>query len=228
MAAEKYPTLSFSLRIYFVLISYTSRLEEDLTIRRYPSMLPGIRACKEKLLEFFDKSTYDSEYYYFATSKLPNSFSTSVFFMGFLPFSVLDPRFKDTLFKSGDSGQYSATSLFSEDWVSDCANALHDTCNEFYASEHSGYSQPEGTVQIIESGSKPRHGNLFSQDWKGLWPSRTTYIPPSNSSSSEISRYLQEEVTTLSPLKWWRLNAHRFPRLAAMARDYLCIPGTEN
>lgn len=30
----------------------------------------------------------------------------------------------------------------------------------------------------------------------------------------------------MDPLTWWRLNEHRFPRLAAMARDYLCIPGT--
>lgn len=28
-----------------------------------------MQACKKKLIEFFDKSTYDSEYYYFATSK---------------------------------------------------------------------------------------------------------------------------------------------------------------
>jgi hypothetical protein len=69
MAAEKYPTLSFSLRIYFVLITYVSRLEESLEVQGSTALAAGIHACKSKLLEFFDKSTFDSEYYYFATSE---------------------------------------------------------------------------------------------------------------------------------------------------------------
>jgi hypothetical protein len=67
MAAEKYPTLSFSLRVYFLLISYVSDLEKSSVATQSPSFLAGIAACKQKLLDFFDKSTYDSEYYYFAT-----------------------------------------------------------------------------------------------------------------------------------------------------------------
>ena len=69
MAAEKYPTLSYSLRVYFLLISYVSGLERDTSVTQVPEVLKAISACKEKLLEFFDKSTYDSEYYYFATSE---------------------------------------------------------------------------------------------------------------------------------------------------------------
>ncbi|CAE6380725.1 unnamed protein product, partial [Rhizoctonia solani] len=94
MAAEKYPTLSFSLRIYFVLIAYVSRLEESLEVQGSAALEAGIHACKSKLLEFFDKSTFDSEYYYFAT--------------------ILDPRFKDSLFQSSDG---LTSSLFSEDWL---------------------------------------------------------------------------------------------------------------
>lgn len=69
MAAEKYLTLSYSLRIYFLLISYVSDLESEVSAQQVPEVLAAVSACKEKLLEFFDKSTYDSEYYYFATSK---------------------------------------------------------------------------------------------------------------------------------------------------------------
>ncbi|EUC60341.1 hypothetical protein RSOL_337550, partial [Rhizoctonia solani AG-3 Rhs1AP] len=74
MSAEKYPTLSFSLRIYFVLILYVSRLEQSSIVQESAPLAAGVHACKSKLLEFFDKSTFDSEYYYFAT--------------------ILDPRFK--------------------------------------------------------------------------------------------------------------------------------------
>jgi len=27
----------------------------------------------------------------------------------------------------------------------------------------------------------------------------------------------------LNPLGWWKLNEHRYPRLAALARKYLCV-----
>ncbi|CUA69681.1 hypothetical protein RSOLAG22IIIB_08603 [Rhizoctonia solani] len=30
----------------------------------------------------------------------------------------------------------------------------------------------------------------------------------------------------MNPLDWWRENWNRFPRLAAMARDFLSIPGS--
>ncbi|EUC67535.1 hAT family dimerization protein [Rhizoctonia solani AG-3 Rhs1AP] len=201
MSAEKYPTLSFSLRIYFVLILYVSRLEQSSIVQESAPLAAGVHACKSKLLEFFDKSTFDSEYYYFAT--------------------ILDPRFKDSLFQSSDG---LASSLFSDDWVSDCANALEDTCNTFYSSEDLDYTKSKPMLPIPLSHTN--NANDFAQDWKANLPTCTTYLPPSNSSAVEISKYLREDLTEMSPLVWWRLNAHRFPRLAAMARDYLCIPGT--
>jgi hypothetical protein len=69
ISGEKYPTISFSLRIYFVLIARLIKLENDVDVMRSSAALSGMRACKEKLLEYFDKSTYDSEYYYFAMSE---------------------------------------------------------------------------------------------------------------------------------------------------------------
>ncbi|CAE6431808.1 unnamed protein product [Rhizoctonia solani] len=96
ISGEKYPTLSFSLRIYFILIQYVTRLEQDSTAMRSSITLRGLKACKEKLVEYLDKSTYDSEYYYFAM--------------------VLDPRYKDSLFKA-NSGLIE--DLFSAEWISD-------------------------------------------------------------------------------------------------------------
>ena len=69
MSAEKYPTLSYSIRVYFALISYVSKLETSAAVQTSPALLTGVHACKDKLLAYFDKSKNDSEYYYFATSK---------------------------------------------------------------------------------------------------------------------------------------------------------------
>lgn len=80
MAAEKYPTLSYSLRVYFVLITFVSSLESETSSRESPALFAGIKACKEKLLEFFDKSTYDSEYYYFATGEYFKNINSWVFY----------------------------------------------------------------------------------------------------------------------------------------------------
>jgi hAT family C-terminal dimerisation region/Domain of unknown function (DUF4413) len=46
---------------------------------------------------------------------------------------------------------------------------------------------------------------------------------------TEVISYLgigTASFTGKLPLDWWRENAHDFPHLAAMARDYLCVPAT--
>ncbi|CAE7143516.1 unnamed protein product [Rhizoctonia solani] len=145
ISGEKYPTLSFSLQIYFILIQYVTRLEEDSAIMRSPVTLRGLKACKGKLVEYFDKSTYDSEYYYFAM--------------------VLDPRYKDTLFKANSD---MIEELFSANWIADCANALVQTCQEFYSLSLDG----------SETESKPQRPeivdfNSFSNAFRASVPQRT-------------------------------------------------------
>jgi hypothetical protein len=56
-------------------------------------------------LKFFDKSTFESEYYFFATA--------------------LDPRYKLWIFEKH-------TDLFGEGWVKDCRKALVDTLSREY------------------------------------------------------------------------------------------------
>ena len=65
----------------------------------------AIERCRRKLLKFFDKSTFESEYYFFATA--------------------LDPRYKVWIFEKH-------TDLFGEDWVEDCRKALVDTLSTEY------------------------------------------------------------------------------------------------
>ncbi|XP_075899958.1 zinc finger BED domain-containing protein 4-like [Nelusetta ayraudi] len=44
---------------------------------------------------------------------------------------------------------------------------------------------------------------------------------------AQVDYYLRDIATSLdiNPLDWWKLNGPRFPKLATLARHYLCIPG---
>ncbi|EUC60890.1 HAT family dimerization protein, partial [Rhizoctonia solani AG-3 Rhs1AP] len=154
----------------------------------------GLRACRDKLLEFFDQSTFDSEYYYFAT--------------------VLDPRFKGSLFKNEPD-------LFSTDWTDDCAMALYETCKQYYASEKYALKleEPDSTVEMNDP-------NDFESAWRVGIPRQPILEAITMSVDDEIAIYLAKPVTHMEPLEWWRINHNRFPRLAAMARDFLSIPGS--
>lgn len=48
------------------------------------------------------------------------------------------------------------------------------------------------------------------------------------SCETEVKNFLSDSPIGLemSPVDWWKLNASRFPRLANLAKQYLCIPGT--
>ncbi|CAE7121114.1 unnamed protein product [Rhizoctonia solani] len=194
MSGDKYPTISLSLRVYSLLINYVSKLESTPSVQSVPSVSMGLRACRDKLLEFFDRSTYDSEYYYFAT--------------------VLDPRFKSSLFKNEPN-------LFSNEWTDDCAMALHETCEQYYASKKRliKLEEPGNMIEAIDP-------NDFESAWQVGVPTEPIREMVTMSVGDEIAIYLAEPVTYMNPLDWWRKNSDRFPRLAAKARDFLSIPGS--
>jgi hypothetical protein len=74
-------------------------------VQDIPLLKIAVERCQHKLLKFFDKSTYESEYYFFAT--------------------VLDPRYKLSIFES-------YADLFGKDWIDDCKKALVETLEKKY------------------------------------------------------------------------------------------------
>lgn len=67
IAGEKYPTLCTSLQIYTALLGHVQQMRNDAIGN--VAFSNGVDACEEKLLKFFDKSTFESEYYYFAAGE---------------------------------------------------------------------------------------------------------------------------------------------------------------
>lgn len=68
MSCGHYPTLSSSIFVYVSLIDHIEKLEtEALSLNNSEVLLQGLLACKTKLNDYFDRSTFESEYYYFAT-----------------------------------------------------------------------------------------------------------------------------------------------------------------
>lgn len=53
-----------------------------------------------------------------------------------------------------------------------------------------------------------------------------TVVPRSSDPSGELQAYLTEPVHIRNPLLWWANYAARFPKLAILARKYLCVMGT--
>ena len=46
-------------------------------------------------------------------------------------------------------------------------------------------------------------------------------------SEAQVDYYLRDIAPSLdiNPLDWWKVNGPRFPKLATLARHYLCVPG---
>lgn len=46
-------------------------------------------------------------------------------------------------------------------------------------------------------------------------------------SEAQVDYYLRDIAPSLdiNPLDWWRVNGPRFPKVATLAKHYLCIPG---
>ncbi|CAE6479261.1 unnamed protein product [Rhizoctonia solani] len=194
ISGEKYPTLSFSLHIYFVLITYIAELEKEPFVKENMGVLNGVHACMSKLQEFLDKSVKDSQYYYYAM--------------------VLDPRYKNTLFSLNTA---LLERLLPRNWLSESAESFAHTCRKFYDSATHPTVQPHlGTKDMDE----------FEYAMNASMPQSIHQHQEPTSLAREIQEYLAEPTTTMEPLEWWSKHQSRFPRLAAMARDYLCIPGS--
>ena len=73
MGGSKYPTLSISLFTYVKLHTKLRKFQRSAEVQMNSSLRNGISSAHEKLMKYFDRSTYESEYYYFAADSFPVS-----------------------------------------------------------------------------------------------------------------------------------------------------------
>lgn len=119
---------------------------------------------------------------------------------------ALDPRFKTRPFETSD--------VFDVGWASSCARQLQSTL------EHHFTDSPP----VIPTSATVIANPFFN--------GASAFLGPTSHSAAEtpdlqLRRYIAEPLAPMdcNPLDWWKLNAHRFPALAKMARIYLAIPG---
>jgi len=79
------------------------------------------------------------------------------------------------------------------------------------------------SITPTSSSTLPSSSSSSSHNWETLWGDRR------NNNNNEIHRYLNETAQAehnVSPLLWWRAHQAQLPRLAVLARKYLCAPAT--
>ncbi|KZT31220.1 hATC-domain-containing protein [Sistotremastrum suecicum HHB10207 ss-3] len=191
MSTTSKPTLSSSMNAFVSLVDFLDTIKNSPTALANPSLLAGIAACRDKLLKWFDRASSETEYYYFAT--------------------LLDPNFKDVLFKTGKNEE-----IFCEEWVRGCHESFVKTYNTEYSAGATHSRQEVNNVA--------RELDEFEQ----LLESRFADDEPTvEEEDDEIKTYLREgRAKKVNPLEWWKKNKKEFPRLARMARDFLAIPGS--
>jgi hypothetical protein len=108
MSSSTYPTLCASLQQYAIVLKHVDNMSNAPEVQEIPLLKAAVERCRNKLLKFFDKSTYESEYYFFAT--------------------VLDPRYKLWIFEKNPE-------LFSPEWVQGCRRSLTETLATEYDCE---------------------------------------------------------------------------------------------
>jgi len=130
--------------------------------------------------------------------------------------TILDPRYKTLRFLSTQQREAVQDELVSlmanlPQYVQRTeAHAAAQT--EDHADEQNEQQTPAAKRQLLDC----LRGDIVTEEQRA---------PTSN--ELEIEAYLCEPVRTQDPLDWWKFHEHKFPKIAVIARRYLCIPATE-
>ena len=135
--------------------------------------------------------------------------------------AVVDPRYKLSLYTNAVIDEIFGQEKGQLVWaaIKTCVNELFEEYSKLYA-------PVEGTAEVDDTSVAKggRGGMLKHVIAKKLKMNNGT----SSSAKSELEKYLAEDTedgdAKLDILAWWKLNAHRYPVLAHLARDVLAIP----
>ncbi|XP_022725043.1 zinc finger BED domain-containing protein DAYSLEEPER-like isoform X2 [Durio zibethinus] len=120
--------------------------------------------------------------------------------------AILDPRIKCELIPE---------SLNSENYLEEArGHFMRNYCTNLFSSMTSGYA-----AQDIEDGGNVSFAEEIARKKRRASMSNAT---------DELTQYLSETPapTKTDVLEWWKVNSTRYPRLSAMARDFLAVQAT--
>lgn len=80
------------------------------------------------------------------------------------------------------------------------------------------------TDELAHARKNVEENNNVEDDYDGLYVTENIQTPL----ETELNLYLlcPRAPKETDILQWWKCNAHLYPTIAKMARDYLCIPAT--
>ncbi|KAF5332392.1 hypothetical protein D9758_017370 [Tetrapyrgos nigripes] len=200
MSTGNFPTLSASLLVYVKLMNAVNKFMESDTAKRNASVWAGLFACKEKLEKYYDKSTYESHYYYAA--------------------AVLDPRLKHKLFDANPN-------LFTRDWRHRMETAFRERLSLYSTAVPSSRATPSTATQTpsVSNTNASSIDDLFNDE--SLLGSSASSLSATETADEEYARYLRDQtIISVDCLPFWKMSCQSYPRLAAYARDVLAIPGS--
>lgn len=136
--------------------------------------------------------------------------------------SFADPRFKDS---------YIAEDR--KDYIKTRAAAEIQALLVMQAEAVPASESPPRTSTAAAGGAVERESKKVKESLGSFFKKASTQPGPAALSDRdaievEIKSYLQsvEVDAEANPLEWWRLHQTNFPRLANLAKKYLCIPAT--
>lgn len=130
--------------------------------------------------------------------------------------SMLDPRHKHLNFLPSNGRL--AAKLKLHELVSQLDTSTTVTTNK----DHKPLDRPTSSHGSIPSQMKSDRKNTMM-----LLLGDNYSCPDATDCEAQVDYYLRDIAPSLdiNPLSWWKLNATRFPKLATLARHYLCVPG---
>ncbi|XP_072288567.1 zinc finger BED domain-containing protein 4-like [Eucyclogobius newberryi] len=132
--------------------------------------------------------------------------------------SMLDPRHKHLNFLSPTVRLAAKVKLHELVSKLDATGTAVTTNKE----EHKTFDAPSSSQGIIPSQLKGDRKNTMM-----LLLGDNYSSPDTTDCEAQVDYYLRDIAPSLdiNPLNWWRANEPRFPKLAVLARHYLCVPG---
>lgn len=137
--------------------------------------------------------------------------------------TILDPRFKMKLV------EYCFKELYGKEKGIREAEDIKSEFFDLYATYEVENRQREAANNNEQSTNNSRQQDTSMSTLSGF----QSFLEETNSEpcQSELTSYLEDKTHPMSDpnfglVDWWRLNAHRYPIIAKMARKFLTVPAT--